>query len=87
MKPKPLTQAERNWFELLQYLLLNPPSKRISFYTVGDHYIVGYDNRFEAEIDRQLKAYESGDVCQAVEKLGCELYRVAAAMPIHSTAG
>jgi hypothetical protein len=86
-KPKPLTQAERNWFELLQHLLLNPPSKRISFYTVGDKYIVGYDNRFEPEIDRQLSEYESGDVCQAVEKLGCEMYCVKSAMPIHSTAG
>ena len=87
MKPKPLTQAERNWFELLQYLLLNPPSKRISFYTVGDRNIVAYDNRFESEIDRQLGNYESGDVCQAVEKLGCEMYCVSTAMPIHSTAG
>jgi hypothetical protein len=86
-KPKPLTQAERNWFELLEHLLLNPPSKRISFYTVGDRNMVAYDNRFEPEIDRQLSSYESGDVCRAVEKLGCAMYCVHAAMLIHSTAG
>jgi hypothetical protein len=87
MKPKPLTQAERNWLELLEHLLLNPPSKRISFYTVGDKNIVAYDNRFEAEIDRRMRRYEDGDVCQSVDALGIELYRVDTAMPIHSTAG
>lgn len=82
MKPKPLTQAERNWLELLEHLLLNPPSKRISFYTVGDRRITAYDNRFEAEIDN-----EGTDVCSAVNKLGARLFDVNAAMPIHSTAG
>jgi len=86
-KPKPLTQAERNWFELLEHLLLNPPSKRISFYTVGDRNMVAYDNRFEPEIDRQLSSLESSDVCCAVDTLKCELYHVNAAMLIHSTAG
>ena len=87
MKPKPLTQAERNWLELLEHLLLNPPSKRISFYTLGDRYLTAYDNRFEPEIDRLVSGYLVTDVCVAVEKLGAELYNVNAAMPIHSTAG
>jgi hypothetical protein len=87
MKPKPLTQAERNWLELLEHLLLNPPSKRISFYTIGDRQIVAYDNRFDTEIDTQLIKSEASDFCVAVDNLGAELYRVEAAMPIHSTAG
>lgn len=82
MKPKPLTQAERNWLELLEHLLLNPPSKRISFYTIGDPCITAYDNRFDAEIDN-----EGTDVCVAVEKLGARLYDVETAMHVHSTAG
>lgn len=82
MKPKPLTHAERNWLELLEHLLLHPPSKRISFYTVGDRRLTAYDNRFEAAIDN-----ERTDVCVAVEKLGARLYDVQAEMPIHSTAG
>ena len=81
-KPKPLTQAERNWLELLEHLLLNPPSKRISFYTVGDHRITAYDNRFEDQIDSA-----GTDVCIAVEKLGAGLYDVDTAMKVHSTAG
>lgn len=87
MKPKPLTQAERNWLELLQHLLLNPPSKRISFYTIGDHNMTAYDNRFEQEIDRLVSGNHVSDVCVAVEDLGARLFDVEAAMPIHSTAG
>lgn len=87
MKPKPLTQAERNWLELLEHLLLNPPSKRISFYTIGDRRMVAYDNRFEPEIDSLVSGNHVSDVCCAVDDLGAELFRVESAMPIHSTAG
>jgi len=87
MKPKPLTQAERNWLKLLEHLLLNPPSKRISFFTIGDRKMTAYDNRFEPEIDRLVSGNHVSDVCVAVEKLKASLYEVNAAMPIHSTAG
>jgi len=86
-KPRPLSKAEINWLKRLEKLLMNPPTKRIGFYTIGDANLQAYDSRFEDHIHHRLDNGLSSDFCVATSDLDVDLMSVKSAVNIHSTAG
>ena len=86
-KPRPLSKAEINWLDRLEKLLMNPPTKRIGFYTTGGPYLNAYDNRFEDHVHYRLDNDLSSDFCGATDELDVDLMSVKSAVNIHSTAG
>lgn len=80
------TKEEKAWFKKLEKLLMNPPSNRIGFYTVGDNRLSAYDKSQEPEIQSYLDS-GSYDFCNGVEHLDAALCDVSTEMAIHSTAG
>lgn len=88
MKTEPLTKEELAWMRALEKLLLNPPSTRLGFYTVGDSNLTAYDRSREAEVLAELdRVSNGGDFCVAVTKCVAGLGSVDSACLIHSTAG
>ena len=83
---KPITKIEKAWLKKVEKLLTNPPSERISFYTIGDCGMTAYDNTRDDEINK-LQNRRNMDFCSAVDELDAELGNVSAAMNINSTAG
>ena len=74
------TKKELAWFKKLEKLLMNPPSDRIGFYTIGDADITAYDETKE-------HLFGDKDFCLEVEDHDAYLYTVSAKMQIQSTAG
>jgi len=86
MTTEPLTKKERAWLKRLEKLLMNPPTDRIGFYTIGDPDLTAYDQSRNDELSLHMDASD-GDFCQSVDKLGAGFGHVKSACPIHSTAG
>ena len=92
-----LTQAEKKWFERLQRTLAAAPESlkkkrmegKISSYTVGDPFIVVYDEEKLAdwkEEQNYMTGYEL-DVCKMVSFSDAELYHLDFPFAVESTAG
>jgi len=77
------TKAESAWMRKVERLLLNPPSDRIGFYTIGDSELSVYDRSMEEEIN----AHDQQDFCQAVDAEDAALGTIKSTCAIHSTAG
>ncbi len=76
-----VTKEEKKWLKKLEKLLMNPPSDRIGFYTIGDNDIMAYDMLKEHLFD------EDNYFCSEVEKHDAELGHIPMTMPMHSTVG
>lgn len=88
MKTKPLTREEKAWLKAVEKLLMNPPTKRIGFYTTGDPHLSAYDRSREKEILENFdKMRDKSDFCIEVNKAKAGFGFVESACPIHSTAG
>ncbi len=87
MKTEPLTKQEAIWLHKLEKILMNPPSQRIGFYTIGDAYLSAYDRSREIDINNALDQIGNSDFCHAVDKLDAGLGEVSSACQIFSTAG
>ena len=92
-----LTQAEKKWFDRLQRTLAAAPaslkkksiSKKISSYTVGDPFIIVYDEEKLAdwkEEQNYMTGYEL-DVCKMVTYADAQLYHLDFPFAVESTAG
>lgn len=79
-----LTKPERLWLKKLEKVLLNPPSDRIGFYTIGDNSLQAYNQRIDGTVEANGG---SDDFCGIVEAYGASLGIVRSACAIHSTAG
>jgi hypothetical protein len=87
METKPLTKAEKSWLKKLEKLLMNPPTNRIGFYTIGDSDLLAYDRTREDEVHDTMDENERSDFDWCVESLGASFGSISSACAIHSTAG
>lgn len=78
----PLTPAERAWVKKVNEVLKECPSKRLGFYTIGDHDITVYDKTFDPAIDK-----DGRDFGVAADALGVVLDFITFPSNVHSTAG
>lgn len=86
MKTQPLNNAEKAWLKKLEDVLMNPPSERIGFYTIGDADLSVYDRARDDEIlahcdDRNC---DYGDAVRALE---AEFTFIRSACQIHAVRG
>ena len=65
---------------------MNPPSKRIGLFTIGDSDLRVYDRSLEEDIDN-LMDKRGIDFCSAVDELDAGFGFINADMSIHSTSG
>lgn len=75
-----LTKIEKAWLKKLEKILMNPPSDRIGFYTIGDCDLTAYDRTKEHLFGHDY-------FCSEVEKHDAYLDQVQAKMPIQATSG
>ncbi len=87
MKTEPLTKEEKTWLRRLEKVLMNPPTDRIGFYTIGDAELIGYDRSRQAEIDNEFDGRERADFCMIVAEIDAEFRSVSSKCQILSTAG
>ena len=81
MNTEPLTKEEKTWLHRLEKVLMNPPTDRIGFYTIGDPNLNVYDRSRDAEFDKD------GDFGNIVYAAGAGLGSIDSACQIHSVAG
>ena len=82
-----LTKKEAEWLDRLEDILLNPPSERIGFYTIGDSDLMCYDKSYDDQIDELSDKHKEWDFCVCVAHLEASLGIVKASTAIQSTAG
>jgi hypothetical protein len=88
METKPLTKAEKAWLNKIEKLLMNPPTNRIGFYTIGDNDLLTYDRTRENEIAKAMDdSFKCIDWGTTVNDLNAGFEPVYSACVIHSTAG
>lgn len=69
-----LTKKEKAWFAEVNAVLARCPSpEKFGFYTIGDHSVMVYDKRKEAEIEHKLDTRRSPDWCVAVRDANAEI--------------
>jgi hypothetical protein len=83
----PLTQQEKSWLKKLEKLLLNPPTNRLGFYTIGDNHLSVYDLSRENEVLEYQDKNPNYDFCMAVNDLAADFGDIRSACAILSTAG
>lgn len=71
MKMK-LTKEEQKWLEDVQVLLMNCPSRRMGFYTIGDAMISVYDFTKEKKINDIMDQHSRMDFPEATIKAGAD---------------
>lgn len=81
------SKQELDWAKKVRRLLLNPPSERIGFYTIGDCELVAYDKSKISEIEQIMDERNGADFCTAVEAADAHLFQIETKMNIESTAG
>ncbi len=84
---EPLTKPEKAWLKKLEKLLMNPPTNRIGFYTIGDCELAAYDRTKEDEIHEALDRNERSDFGPCVDALDARFRSIQSACAIHSVAG
>ena len=87
MKTEPLTKPEKAWLNKIQKLLMNPPTNRIGFYTIGDNDLLTYDRTRENEVHNNMDNHERRDFDGCVESIQAGFGSISSACAIHSTAG
>lgn len=80
------TKQEKAWMKKLERLLMNPPSKRLGLFTIGDAELQVYDLNYESKIG-DLMDKRGMDFCSAVHELGVGLGSIDSRENIHSTSG
>lgn len=69
-KISPLNAREKAWIEKLEKLLLNPPSKRLELYTIGDSTLTVIDGETMRKYDLEIhdgRAYSNGLVLGTID--------------------
>ena len=87
METKPLTKPEKAWLNKIEKLLMNPPTNRIGFYTIGDCDLLTYDRSRDSEVHEAMDRNERSDFGPCVESIDAGFESINSACAIHSTAG
>lgn len=83
-----LNKKERAWLEEFQEMLNRCPSKRLSFATIGDPFLLVFDKTREDEIYAEIES-NGGEFISAAARLKADFEGYTLDFPnaVHSTAG
>lgn len=87
MAAKKLTKAEKVWLDKLEAMLSNPPSKRLSCYTIGDATLSFYDIKVSEAWEAANPRMTELDAGELHRRAGSALYDIHGRVVIDSCMG